>query len=149
MTRLRAPHRISLRFVGGVLLALGAAGMALAWAGGPTALARDRVEIAMRYSTFLPGQLVVRAGVPTTVVLVNDDPIDHEWMVGDAAFHERHRTGTEPVHGTRPTEVSVPAGSSRTTTVTFQHPGEYRYICHLPGHETYGMVGVVRVVAGP
>ena len=140
--------RISLRFVGGVLLALGAAGMALAWAGGPTVLARDRVEVEMRYSTFRPTEVVVRAGVPMTFVLVNGDPIDHEWLVGDAAFHARHRTGTEPDHGSRPTEVSVPAGTTRTTTVTFQHPGEYRFICHLPGHEAYGMVGVVRVIGG-
>ena len=140
------PPRVSLRFVGGVLLALGAAGIALAWAGGPGVLARDRIEITMRYSAFTPTEVVVSAGVPTTFVLVNDDPIDHEWMVGDRAFHERHRTGTEPVHGTRPSEVSVAAGTSRTTTVTFQYPGEYLYICHLPGHEAYGMVGVVRVV---
>ena len=42
------------------------------------------------------------AGVPVTIVLRNDDPIDHEWIVGDAAVHERHRTGTEPVHGVAP-----------------------------------------------
>jgi plastocyanin len=34
----------------------------------------------------------------------------------------------------------------RVTTLTFAEAGEYRYICHLPGHEAYGMVGVVRVV---
>ena len=59
------------------------------------------------------------AGVPVTITLDNGDPIDHEWLVGDAAFHERHRTGTEPVHGARPTEVTVPAGETRTTTVMF------------------------------
>ena len=96
----------------------------------------------MRYSAFSPTEVVATAGVPFTFVLVNADPIDHEWLVGDDAFHERHRTGTEPDHGTRPTEVSVPAGTTRTTTVTFQDPGEYRFICHLPGHEAYGMVGI-------
>jgi uncharacterized cupredoxin-like copper-binding protein len=108
----------------------------------------SRVEISMHYSRFSTAEVTVRAGVPLTVVLRNDDPIDHEWMVGDAAFHERHRTGTEPAHAERPTEVTVPAGSTRVTTVTFQHPGEYLFICHLPGHEAYGMVGVVRVVPG-
>ena len=144
-------RRPSLRLVGGVLLALGAAVMAWAWVGGPAAIGADeaRVDIGIRYSAFSRDEVTVRAGVPTTFVLINDDPIDHEWMVGDAAFHERHRTGTEPVHGTRPTEVSVPAGTARTTTVTFEQPGEYLYICHLPGHEAYGMVGVVRVVDGP
>ena len=50
--------------------------------------------------------------MPVTFVLRNDDPIDHEWIVGDAAVHERHRTGTEPVHAARPTEVRIPAGTT-------------------------------------
>ena len=91
--------------------------------------------------------MTVRAGVPITIVLRNDDPIDHEWIVGDDAVHERHRTGTEPVHGSRPTEVSIPAGATRATTITFDTPGTYLYICHLPGHEAYGMVGAL-VVTG-
>jgi uncharacterized cupredoxin-like copper-binding protein len=89
----------------------------------------------------------VPAGVPVTILLRNDDPIDHEWIVGDAALHERHRTGTEPVHDSRPTEVTIPAGTSRLTTITFDTPGTYLYICHLPGHEAYGMVGTL-VVTG-
>ena len=139
--------RPSLRLVGGVLLTLGAAGMALAWVGGPSAFARDRVEIPMRYSGFLTTRVSAVAGVPLTIVLRNDDPIDHEWMVGDAAFHERHRTGTEPVHDTRPTEVTIPAGQTRTTVVTFPTPGTQTFICHLPGHEAYGMSGLITVVA--
>ena len=139
--RVRLP-RPSLRLVGGVLLTLGAAGMALAWVGGPSAVARDRVEIRDALLVVPADRVVVRAGRAGHVRARNDDPIDHEWMVGDAAFHERHRTGTEPVHGDRPTEVSVPAGDARTTTVTFQQPGEYLFICHLPGHEAYGMVGM-------
>jgi uncharacterized cupredoxin-like copper-binding protein len=118
--------------------------MAAAWATGP-----DRgpltTEVDIHYSHFLPTTITVPAGTPVTVVLRNDDPIDHEWIVGDAAVHERHRAGTEPVHGTRATEVSIPAGTSRTTTITFARPGTYRYICHLPGHEAYGMVGTLVV----
>jgi uncharacterized cupredoxin-like copper-binding protein len=65
--------------------------------------------------------------------------------MGDAAVHERHRTGTEAVHESRPTEVTIPAGTTRQTTVTFGTPGSYLYICHLPGHEAFGMVGTVIV----
>jgi uncharacterized cupredoxin-like copper-binding protein len=61
-------------------------------------------------------------------------------------MHERHRTGSEPLHDTRPSEVTIPAFSTRVTTLTFDEPGEYLYICHLPGHEAYGMVGTLRVV---
>jgi uncharacterized cupredoxin-like copper-binding protein len=92
--------------------------------------------------------VTVPAGVPVTFVLHNGDPIDHEWIVGDAAVHERHRLGTEPVHASRPTEVSIPAGHTAVTTVTFTTPGTFLYICHLPGHEAYGMVGEVHVTGG-
>jgi uncharacterized cupredoxin-like copper-binding protein len=138
----RRPGRLAL--LGGVALALGLTGIAAAWVGAE-GLGDDRAEITMRYSSFGPAVVTATAGEPITIVLRNDDPIDHEWLVGDEAFHDRHRGGTEAHHGARPTEVSVPPGAIVTTTVTFRLPGEYRFICHLPGHEAYGMVGVVRV----
>jgi uncharacterized cupredoxin-like copper-binding protein len=102
-------------------------------------------SISIHFSRFEPGTVEVPAGAPVTITLRNDDPIDHEWIVGTADVHERHRTGTEPVHNTRPTEVTVPALESRETTVVFDRPGEYQFICHLPGHEAYGMSGTLIV----
>lgn len=106
------------------------------------------VTIAMRYSHFQPTSVEVPAGVPITFILDNEDPIGHEWIVGDELTHRRHRTGTEPHHGERATEQSIGPLSAMRTTVTFARPGTYRYICHLPGHEQYGMVGVVTVTGG-
>jgi uncharacterized cupredoxin-like copper-binding protein len=138
----RRPGRLAL--VGGIALSIGLAGIAAAWTYAP-GHESARVEIGIHYSHYEPARITVAAGDPVTFVLRNDDPIDHEWIVGDAAVHARHRTGTEPVHGARPTEVSIPAGSSRETTVRFDTPGTYLYICHLPGHEAYGMVGTLIV----
>jgi uncharacterized cupredoxin-like copper-binding protein len=101
-----------------------------------------QVGIRIHYSRFEPNHIEVPAGVPVTFTMVNDDPIDHEWLIGDVNFHNRHRTGTEPVHGDRPDEVSLPPMSTKRTTLTFA-PGTYTYICHFPGHEAYGMVGVL------
>ncbi len=142
MTSHRRPGRFAL--AGGLALALGLAGMAAAWAQGPGP-GTVTVEIPIRYSGFERDVVTVPAGSPVTFVLRNDDPIDHEWIVGDAAIHARHRSGTEPAHGIRATEVTVRAGTTATTIVTFREPGTYLYICHLPGHEAYGMVGTVRV----
>ncbi len=103
------------------------------------------VTIDFHYSHFSPSLVSVRAGVPVTITLRNDDPIDHEWIVGSPAVHEVHRHGTESVHDTRPTEVSVPALSTRVTTVVFP-AGQQAYICHLPGHEEYGMSGTLRAL---
>jgi uncharacterized cupredoxin-like copper-binding protein len=102
--------------------------------------------IAIRYSHFEPEVVEVAAGEPVTITLVNDDPIEHEWIVGPAEVHDVHRTGTEPFHDTRPNEVTIPALSERTTTLTFDDATEYAFICHLPGHEAYGMTGTLRIV---
>jgi uncharacterized cupredoxin-like copper-binding protein len=118
---------------------------AMAVAGCATAAAPGPVEIVIHYSAFGPAEVHVPRGVPVTFVLANEDPIDHEWLIGDEAFHERHRNGTEPAHGDRPTEVSLPALSTAETTLTFEVPGDLAFICHFPGHEAYGMVGVVHV----
>ena len=139
MTRRRVAGAVGLGLVAG----LAAVGMVAAAVGG----AQDpvTVEITVHYSHFQPSAVVVPAGRPVTFVLVNGDPIDHEWIVGDAALHARHRTGTEPFHASRPTEVSLDAGATRTTTITFDGPGTFSFVCHLPGHEAYGMVGTLTI----
>ena len=50
------------------------------------------LQITIHYSQFEETALTVPHGVPVTFVLINQDPIEHEWLIGDAAFHERHRT---------------------------------------------------------
>jgi uncharacterized cupredoxin-like copper-binding protein len=130
-------RRVLVPLVAGLVLLAGLAGC------GDTS--PMRVVITIHYSHFAPDAVSVTHGVPVTFVLVNTDPIDHEWIVGDAALHARHRTGTEPVHGSRPTEVSIPAMTTKETTVTFAQPGVLQYICHLPGHEQFGMVGSLTV----
>ena len=138
----RRPGRLAL--VGGIALSLGLAGIAAAWAHAP-GLGPVTETIGIHYSHYDRSLISVPAGVAVTIVLRNDDPIDHEFIVGDAAVHERHRTGTEPVHASRPTEVTIPAGTTRATTITFTTPGSFLFICHLPGHEAYGMVGTLVV----
>jgi len=107
--------------------------------------AAQAVTLTIHYSAFDLTELSVPAGVPVTFVIVNEDPIDHEWLIGDEAFHEAHRTGTHASHDTVPTEVTVPALETVETTITFDEPGTLAYICHLPGHEAFGMVGVLTV----
>jgi uncharacterized cupredoxin-like copper-binding protein len=128
----------------GVAVALGGVAVAQALAAADDPIV---VELTIRYSRFEPVLVRVPAGREVTFVIRNTDPIDHEWIVGDDAVHERHRNGTEPVHHARPTEVTVAALEERRTTVTFSAAGSLAFICHLPGHEAYGMVGSVAVTA--
>jgi len=137
-------RRFALSSVAALLAAI------MVWAVGGAVLGTSgseplQVEITIHYSHYEPAAFRVPAGRPVAIVLRNTDPIDHEWIVGDAALHARHRTGTEPYHASRPTEVTIPALSTITTVVTFASPGSLQYICHLPGHEAYGMVGTVTI----
>jgi uncharacterized cupredoxin-like copper-binding protein len=131
------------------LILLGVVVLAVAVSGcGRTAAAADQQTIAFHFSKFEPSVLTVPVGVPVSFTLRNDDPIGHEWIVGPPEVHAIHRVGTEPEHEGRVTEVSVAPYQTKTTTVVFDKPGRFEFICHLPGHEAYGMKGVVIVQPG-
>ena len=132
-------------YYGLVPLVLAAAGLMLVgWSGSDRPAGHHTISI--HFSRFEPAQVTVQAGTPVTFELRNEDPIAHEWIVGDELTHRVHRLGTEPYHDEVPTEVTIDAFATKTTVVSFEEPGEYAFICHLPGHEAYGMRGVVRVV---
>ncbi len=134
--------------IGAGLLAIvvvGLVGAAIVLAGGRGSAPPTSIQIDIHYSRFEPSTFTVPVGVPVTITIVNHDPIGHEWIVGDAAVQAKHRTGKELLHPTLPTEQVIPAGETRVTTITFEAARTLQYICHLPGHETYGMVGTVTI----
>ena len=47
------------------------------------------IPITIHYSHFQPATVTLPVGRPVTFVITNTDPIDHEWIVGDAATHRR------------------------------------------------------------
>jgi uncharacterized cupredoxin-like copper-binding protein len=103
------------------------------------------VELGIRHSRFSSDRIEVSAGTTVRFVVVNDDPINHELIVGPPEVHERHAGGTEAAHAPVAGEVSVPPNSTATTTYRFDEPGTVVFACHLPGHVEYGMEGVVLV----
>ncbi len=109
--------------------------------------ARDTqtVAITIRHSRFIPAQFTVRRGATVRFVITNNDPIDHEFILGDEAVQRRHEDGTEPEHGHVPGEVTVHAGMVAETTYTFSQSGVLLIGCHAPGHYAYGMRGWVTV----
>ncbi len=134
----------TLLLVAGV--AMGLAGVLVVAAARPGVAPVRTVVVTMRHTHFEPSAIRVDAGTTLRFVVRNADPIDHELILGDAATHARHRVGRETHHdGTVPGEVSVPSGGTVVTSYRFDRPGQVAYICHLPGHEAYGMVGEVEV----
>lgn len=103
------------------------------------------VNVTIHYSHFDPSSFSFPPGTTVRFVVRNTDPIDHEFIVGDRAVQDAHESGTEAYHHPRPGEMTVPGGTTRTTTITFAHSGALIFGCHLPGHYAYGMHGVIRI----
>jgi uncharacterized cupredoxin-like copper-binding protein len=103
------------------------------------------VTVGIRYSKFSIDTLHVRAGTTVLFLVRNDDPINHEFIVGDASVHRRHELGKDRAHPPIPGEVSVPPDDVGETFYTFATPGRFLFACHLPGHFAYGMHGEVVV----
>ena len=139
----------ALALVAGAAVALVAVWPAGSRAGGGEA---RTVVVTMHHSRFEPAVVRVEAGRRVRFVLRNTDPIDHEFILGDAATQRRHERGRDRHHhGEVPGERSVPAGQEAATTyaVPAAAAGQaLEFACHLPGHYAYGMRGTVRVSGG-
>jgi uncharacterized cupredoxin-like copper-binding protein len=107
------------------------------------------VTVGIHYSKFSTDLLHVYAGSTVRFLIRNDDPIHHEFIVGDAQVHARHQRGSEAVHPPVPGEVSVGPGELGETFYRFTKPGRYEFACHLPGHLAFGMRGWVVVEPRP
>ncbi|MEY2430859.1 MAG: hypothetical protein QOC92_584 [Acidimicrobiaceae bacterium] len=144
-TRILLPVTLVTMVVGAALVG----GHAVAGPGDPTngvlGPGAVTVTLTIRHSQFSPDHLHVRPGTIVRFVVRNDDPINHELIIGDDGVHRRHETGTEAAHPPRPGEVSVAAGTTAETTFSFDG-ASVLYACHLPGHFAYGMSGLVDVV---
>ena len=103
------------------------------------------VRIGIAYSRFSTDEVHVVTGTTVRFFIDNNDPINHEFIVGDASVHARHQRGSEQAHPPVPGEVSVAPNDDGLTIYRFEEPGRYEFACHLPGHLAYGMKGWVVV----
>lgn len=126
----------------GVVMAVAALASS-AW--GTIPLRTRTITLTIHHSRFSISHLDVQRGERIRFVVRNDDPIDHELIVGDVVVQARHETGREAHHGARDGEVSVPLFETASTAYTFDEPGELWFACHLPGHWRYGMQGTIAV----
>ncbi len=76
---------------------------------------------------FEPTELTIAANTDVTITATNSGALPHTFTITDVAD-----TG------------EVASGSSATVTVNLE-PGEYEFICTVPGHADAGMVGTLIV----
>jgi len=157
MIRVLRSHRLVLVVTATIAVLLAGGAVAVADAGsrgapvGATVLGPGPVTVTIDvdHSRFTPTVIRVRPRTDVRFVIVNHDPLGHEFIVGGPQVHARHATGHEASHPAVPGEVSVPADTRASTTYSFHAPGGVEFACHLPGHYQYGMHGTVVVTPEP
>lgn len=103
------------------------------------------VDVGIHYSAFSISTVHVHKGTLVRFLIRNDDPIHHEFIVGDPSVHFRHSQGREATHPPVPGEVSITPNDVGETFYRFDRIGRVLFACHLPGHYAYGMRGYVVV----
>src|SRR6266540_7363011 len=104
--------------------------------GGPRTITID-----MHLTKFLPAALSVRSGDTVRFRLVNEDPITHEFILGNAAVQEQHERGRDESHDGKPGQATLKPGETQLIEFTFGSQGTLLFGCHRPGHYSYGMKG--------
>lgn len=101
------------------------------------------IEIDIEHSAFQPARITVEQGETVRFVVRNNDPIDHEFLIGDSKMQQIHEEGTEAHHGAKPGEISIPGKQVAETTYVFTDDTDLLFGCHLPSHYDYGMRGEI------
>jgi nitrite reductase (NO-forming) len=95
----------------------------------PVAALPTEVELTMIDIAFEPTELTIPANTDVTINLPNQGALPHAFEIPDQGI------ATD----------EVPGGGSTSVVVNLP-PGEYRFICPVPGHESAGMLGTLKVV---
>jgi uncharacterized cupredoxin-like copper-binding protein len=122
--------------------------LVLASCGGNSSKASTKIDITMTDFQFQPNTFTVPAGQEISLNATNSGGVVHSFVI----MKQGQSAGTEYNAEDQPNvywEVEVqPGGSAETSFTAPDAPGEYEFICHIPGHVQAGMVGKLKVVAG-
>ena len=93
---------------------------------------------------FDPPSIELSAGDVVTFVVTNEGDADHEFVLGDEAYHEGQASGGGHDMSME-NAVTVAPGETEELTWRFEDAGEVLYGCHVDGHYDGCMVGKIEV----
>lgn len=129
-----------------VIIALLGAGLAVACgqaAGQPQAAAA--LVISASEYRFLPAQLTLPAGQAATLRLKNAGQQPHDLTLASGPGIPTPDAHADAAHAANSAyHVAAEPGQSATLTLTLP-PGDYTFICSVPGHAELGMRGSISV----
>jgi uncharacterized cupredoxin-like copper-binding protein len=97
---------------------------------------------------FAPDDLRIRTGETIRFVVTNRGAVEHEFVIGDRAFQDRHMREMERMPDMKMDEANaldLAPGQTKTLLWHFTRPGELTFACDIPGHAHAGMVGKLHI----
>lgn len=91
----------------------------------------NEVTVNMGSMYYTPDTIHTRAGQPLMLTFVNNDALNHDFIIDRGALGMIH--------------VFVPQGRRIATSLFFDAPGTVNFICSQSGHQAAGMVGKIVV----
>ncbi|MGJ9460479.1 plastocyanin/azurin family copper-binding protein [Oceanobacillus sp. CF4.6] len=89
--------------------------------------------------SFSPSHTQIIAGEEITITLDNIGELEHELKIKEVNSSHNHQKNNDEIH------VHSMAGEQQEISFTPVSPGEYSYICTIPGHAEAGMIGIIEV----
>lgn len=119
--------------------------------GDPTQPART-VKVTMfergKKMLFEPQVVNVKRNEQIRFVLVNDDHNNHEFILATPAENRKHAAEMKKnphMEHAEPNAATLSPYETKEIVWKFTKPGEFQYVCLIPGHYEAGMVGKVIV----
>jgi plastocyanin len=102
-------------------------------------------RVSIRERQFTPERTIVHHGRPTRLIIVNQDSELHTfaprgWLVRDSVQVGGNGAPEFGPEGLK--RVIIPADGSAEIRFTPREPGEYRYVCDMPGHQMNAFIVV-------
>ena len=108
----------------------------------------ETIRVELGEFSFKPDNLVLEAGLPYKIELVNTGAVKHEFTAGDFFKSVAWRKAQSPeseVKAVYFTEIEVFAGKEVDLYFVPVTPGTYELLCELEGHLEAGMHGTITV----
>lgn len=115
---------------------------------GDEALASRTIEVSAAARAFDPPTITVKPGETVVFEVTNEGGEPHEFVLGDAAYQEKHAEAmSQGMHHDDGNVLTLAPGDTKALAWTFGLEGEVIYGCHVAGHYEAGMFGEIEVAA--
>ena len=133
-----------------ILLVFAVVVLALSACGGTSesrASAPELIRISVKANDsfeFDPGTITVPAGANVTISLENEGALEHSWTLVSNEIDPVEATDADAIN--EAASGNVAGGETARFSFVAPEPGEYQFVCTIPGHAAAGMVGTFMIV---